>query len=213
MKKQLKQFGAVIGVLLLCVCGYFLMTNYFSEKQKAEENADKVEAFLIDDYKKITGITYSYNDDTVILLKDGDAWVSGENTEMELDGDTIEQEMLIQLSEISAETVIENPEDIEQYGFSKDEGSNITPDTTTIVAMDSYDKSYTVYIGASNPYDSSVYYMMKEGDDNIYVINSSVPDAFSRSATDLKEEEETTVEETIEAETEESAEETTAESE
>lgn len=209
MKKQLIQFGTIIGVLLLCIGGYFLMTNYFSDKQKEEENAGKVVAFSIDDYTKITGVTYSYNDETVMLLKDGDTWVLGEDTEMELDGDTIEQEMLIQLSEISSDTVIENPEDISDYGFEKDKDGNITCDTTTIVVMDSDNKSYTVYIGASNPYDSSLYYMMKEGDDNVYVINSSVVDAFSRSATDLEKEETTAAEteETIATENEDTTEE------
>lgn len=206
MKKQLIQFGAIICVLLSCIGGYFLMKNYFSEKKAEKENAGKVEAFAIDDYTKITRLTYSYNDETVNLLKDGDEWISGEDSKMNLNGDTIEQEMLIQLSRINAEEVIENADNIEEYGFEKDKDGNITPDTTTIKAMDFDDNSYIVYIGASNPYDSSKYYMMTEGDDNIYVINSSVPDAFSRSATDLKK-----VEETTEKTTEENVEESTVE--
>lgn len=212
MKKQFIQFGAVIGVLLLCIGGYFLTTNYFTEKQKEEEKTERIEAFKIEDYTKITGLSYGHNDETVMLLKNGDQWILSDDADKKLDGNTIEQEMLIQLSEINAESVIENPEDISQYGFSKDEKGNITADTTTIIAMDSDDKSYTVYIGKANPYDSSKYYMMLEDDDNVYVINSSVPNAFSRSADDLEKEEETTTEEaeTAEEETvEDSGEETT----
>lgn len=192
MKKQLIQFTAVIVILLLCVGGYFLMTNYFSAKKEQEETTDTVTAFKIDDYTKITGITYNYNDETVILLKNGDEWISGSDTETDLDEDTIEQEMLIKLSQVNAETVIENPEDIADYGFEKDKKGNITPDTMTIIAMDSDDKSYTAYIGASNPYDTSKYYMMAEGDDDVYVIDSSIVDTFSKSESDLAVVEETT---------------------
>ena len=77
MKRQLIQFGVIIGVLLLCAGGYFLMTNYFADKKAEEEKADTTQAFKIDDYTKITGITYSYNDEMIILLKEGDKWILG----------------------------------------------------------------------------------------------------------------------------------------
>ena len=47
-----------------------------------------------------------------------------------------------------------------------------------------------------SPYDSTKYYMMVKGDDNVYVISSDLVTAFSKTVDDMKEEETTTVEET-----------------
>lgn len=194
MKKQLIHFGVVIGVLVLCIAGYFLMTNYFDEKQEKEEKASKIEVFKIDDHTKITGLTYVYDGETVALLNDGSEWLSSSDSETNLDEDIIEQEMLIPLSQIDAEEMIESPEDTASYGISKDEDGNITSETTMIIAMDEDDKSYTLYIGSANPYDSTKYYMMVEGDDNVYVIDSTIIEAFSKSVTELEVVEETTEE-------------------
>ena len=191
MKKQVIQFGVVVLILLLCVGGYFLLSQKTGDGEQEETTAG-IKAFSLENYTNITGLTYTYEGETVILLKNGDTWIDGNNSENELDENTINSEMLIQLSEVYASTKIESPKDIAQYGFEKDGDGHITGETTSIVAMDENNKSYTLYIGSANPYDTTRYYMMIEGDDNVYVINNSLVDAFSRSATDLKKVEETT---------------------
>ena len=62
--------------------------------------------------------------------------------------------------------------------------------------MDEDNNTNTLYIGDANPYDSQTYYMMVEGDDNVYLIDSTVVDAFSMSIDNLTEEE-TTLEESV----------------
>ncbi len=210
MKKQIVQFCVVIAVLVICIGGYFIVSNYFRAKNAEEESAETIEAFKIDDYTKITGLTYIYDDKTIMLLKDDDMWIYADDTTKNLDSSTIETEMLIPLSQVNATTKIENPEDISEYGFETNEEGNMEPDTNTIIAMDSDNNSYTVYIGAQNPYDTTQYYMMVEGDDNVYVIDDTLANAFSKSIDDI-EEETTTEETTTEAETEETTGETTVE--
>lgn len=89
---------------------------------------------------------------------------------------------------------------MEDYGFTQN-GDTITASTNTITIVDANNKTHILYIGDANPYDSTKYYMMVEGDENVYVVDSSVVDAFSKSLEDLEKEEETTVEETTVEET------------
>ena len=70
----------------------------------------------------------------------------------------------------------------------------ISPTTNTIKVADSNEKSNVIYIGSVNPYDSTLYYIMIKGDDNIYTVSSDFVEAFNKGRSDLKKEEETTTE-------------------
>ena len=121
--------------------------------------------------------------------------------------------MLSTLVEIDASTKIDSPEDISLYGFTKDSDGNITGETNSITVTDNDGKVNKIYIGSTNPYDSTKYYMMVNDDTNVYVVDSTVNDAFSKDVEEL-EEETTTVEETTKETTtvsETTAQETTAE--
>ena len=195
MRKQMIQFLAVILVLIVCIGGYFAVTHYSDKKEKEESREDTIEAFKIDNDVNIVGLTYTYEGKEISLSKDDDKWTDTDDSGKKLDGSTIESEMLIPLSKIEASQKIEKPEDTAEYGFETNDKGVITPKTNTIIATDSDNNTYTIYIGTANPYDSSKYYMMVAGDDNVYVIDSTVVDAFSKAVDDL-EEETTTAEET-----------------
>lgn len=198
MKKQLVQFGVIIIVLIACIGGYFAATHYSDTKEAEESQEDTIEAFKIDE-TKIVGLAYTYDNQEIQLSKNEDKWLNANDHEKNLDSSSIEDEMLVPLSQINASQKIENPENLSEYGFETDDKGVITPKTNTITATDSENNTYTIYIGTANPYESSKYYMMVQGDNNVYVIDSTVVDAFSKSVDDLEEEtttiEETTVEE------------------
>lgn len=206
MKKQKKQLIVMVCLLLVCVVAYGGMTMYYSNKAKeedAKEEADKMTAFSID-YTTITGISYISGEENVTLVKNDDTWYSSDDTEVNIDESTVETDMLYILDSVSAEQKIETPEDISQYGFAKDDEGNITAETNTIVLIDDADNTYALYIGAANPYDSSQYYLMVEGDNSVYVIGTSLVDGFSKTVEDMTVEEttaeETSAEKTTEAE-------------
>lgn len=53
MKKQFIQFGVIVVVLVVCIVGYFVMSSHFDKKEKKEEEAGKIVAFQLDDYKDV----------------------------------------------------------------------------------------------------------------------------------------------------------------
>lgn len=199
MKKQLIQFGVVIVILVLCIGGYFGISKYFSDKEE-DEKADTVVAFELEDYKNATAVSYLNSGEQISLSKKNGTWAYSEDASVNLSSSVIEGEMLAQLASVEAVQKIDKPEDITQYGFETNEKGSMEPATNTIVVVDRDGNTHTLYIGNQNPYDSSQYYMMVEGDDNVYVTDSTLADAFSKSVEDITEEE-TTVEETTVEET------------
>ncbi|MFQ9515174.1 MAG: DUF4340 domain-containing protein [Eubacterium sp.] len=199
MKKQLIQFGVVIVILVLCIGGYFGISKYFSDKEE-NKKADTVVAFELEDYKNATAVSYLNSGEQISLSKKNETWSYSEDASVNLSSSVIEGEMLAQLASVEAVQKIDKPEDITQYGFEIDDKGSVEPATNTIVVVDRDGNTHTLYIGDQNPYDSSQYYMMVEGDDNVYVTDSTLADAFSKSVEDITEEE-TTVEETTVEET------------
>lgn len=195
MKKQYIKLGCLAIVLIVCVAGYFLISNYYDEKEEQEKNANNIVAFSLDDYKAAKAITYTYNSNTVNLVQKDDKWMIDGDSETDLDESKVETEMLAALVEIVAEEKIGATTDLEGYGFVQDDDT-ISASTNIITITDSNDEKHTIYIGNANPYDSSKYYMMVEGDENVYVVDSSLVDSFAKSTDDLVKEEETTIEET-----------------
>lgn len=210
MKRQLIQFCVVIVVLAVCIGGYFGISKYFADKEE-KESTDTIVAFELEDYKNITDVAYIYEGENISLSKNSGTWTYSEDSSINLSSSAIEDEMLSQLASVEATQKIEDPDDVAEYGFETNENGELEPSTNTIVVVDGDGNTYTIYIGAQNPYDSTQYYMMMDGDKDIYVTDSTLADAFSKSVEDITEEEttveettveETTVEETVADETE-----------
>jgi hypothetical protein len=199
MRKQTIQFLTIVGILILCAIIYFGTTLYFSKQEEAE-SADTITAFEIEDYKNnITKVSYGYSDEDITLVNEDGTWYDSADKSVKIDSSAVET-MTALLSNVTASQKIEKPDDISEYGFTTDDDGNIEATTNKIVITDADEKTYTLYIGASNPYDESQYYLMVEGDDNIYVVDSTLSEGFEKSIDDLTEEE-TTVEETTVEET------------
>lgn len=195
MKKQFIQFGVIVAVLVVCIVGYFVMSSHFDKKEKKEEEAGKIVAFQLDDYKDVKSFSYVLSNSTLEIKKNDGKWQISGQEYVKLKKSTIESEMLSKLAEIDAEDKIDNVSSEEDYGFIKSE-DELAAATNTIKVTDKDGKEYIIYIGSANPYDSTKYYMMVKGDDNVYVISSDLVTAFSKTVDDMKEEETTTVEET-----------------
>lgn len=213
MRKQKIQFIVLAVILIVCIGGYFGITSYYKNKESNEKEASTIKVLEIENYKDLTKVSYNYEDATINLVKKDNKWKDESDTSKNLDSNNINSEMLSTLVEIDASTKIDSPEDISQYGFTKDSDGNITGKTNSISVTDNDGKVNKIYIGSTNPYDSTKYYMMVNDDTNVYVVDSTVNDAFSKDVEEL-EEETTTVEETTEETTtvsETTAQETTAE--
>lgn len=193
MKKQIIQLSVVVCVLVICILGYFIIKGKFDKKNEEKENQGKTTVFTLDDYKNTKKFSYKYDGKTLTLENNNGTWKLKENTKLKIDKSVIESEMLKELVEIQTSDVISGVEDLSDYGFSKKDGK-ISPTTNTIKVTDSNEKSNVIYIGSVNPYDSTLYYIMIKGDDNIYTVSSDFVEAFNKGRSDLKKEEETTTE-------------------
>lgn len=194
MKKQMRQFGVIACILLVCIIGYFVINNQFAKAEKDKESADKIVAFTLHDYKEIKEISYVHENKVIKLKQENKKWSILGDEKAKIDSDVVEKEMLSKLVEVIAKEKIESVSHEEDYGFIKSD-DEMAASTNTIRIVDKDEKELVVYIGNANPYDESLYYMMVKGDENVYVISSDIVDGFSKSVEDI-EEETTTMEET-----------------
>lgn len=191
MKKQIVQFGSIIIILVICIAGYTILSGHYDKKEKKEKTSNQIVAFSLDDYKNTKSLKYTNQNETIELIKENGTWDIKGDSKTKVDDTKVESEMLSKLVEVIASEKIDKVSKEENYGFIKSD-DNVAASTCTIKIVDSEGNEHTLYIGNSNTYDSDKYYMMVKGDDNVYVINSDLINAFSKSKDDLKKEEETT---------------------
>lgn len=193
-KNQMRQLIGMVIALVVCVVGYFTIDSYSQkQKEKAEEESSKAAeanetvVFELENIDDITGFSYVVDGTTITLLKNSDdTWICDNDTSINIDEYVVKSTILNSLERVSSNQIIESPEDIAQYGFDSPQNK--------IVIMKSDGSSRVFTLGAQNQIETDKYYMMVDGDDNVYVIDSAIPIAFSNTIEDL--EEETTVAET-----------------
>lgn len=198
MKKQKKQFIVMAVVLVICIGGYLGINAYY---KNVEEKENVIIILEIENYKDIVKVSYNCNGEEIKLSKADDVWKNDEDASKKMDADAINTDLLEKLASIKATQKIETPDDITQYGFSKDDSGNITGETNNIIVTDSDGKTNKIYVGGTNPYESSKYYIMVNDDKNVYVADSTINDAFSTTVDDLEEETTTVAVTTTVAET------------
>lgn len=214
MNKQKKQFVVVVILMAVCIIGYFDVGKFYKnqeEKESENKEATAITAFELKDYEKITAFNYITNGTSITLTKDSDGkWHDSSDASVNISKDSVETDMLAKLVSVTADEKIAKKDDVSQYGFTIDDNGNVIAETNTIALTDEDNTTYTLYIGKENPYDTSKYYMMVEGDDNIYLVDSDIQTAFSKNISDITE---TTTEAATQESTEVQTEEITDEAE
>lgn len=214
MNKQKKQFVVVVILMAVYIIGYFGVGKFYKnqeEKESENKEATAITAFELKDYEKITAFNYITNGTSITLTKDSDGkWHDSSDASVNISKDSVETDMLAKLVSVTADEKIAKKDDVSQYGFTIDDNGNVIAETNTIALTDEDNTTYTLYIGKENPYDTSKYYMMVEGDDNIYLVDSDIQTAFSKNISDITE---TTTEAATQESTEVQTEEITDEAE
>lgn len=183
-KNQVITLIVLVVVLGLCVAGYFVGKQYFADKEKKEEAAKTTTVKKIDT-SKVTGVAYTYNGKTYMIGKTGDVWTNVDDPKMKLKQTDVGT-MIASLKDIKADTIIKNPKDIAQYGFTKIK-SGVKPETQEIF-VNLGNKEEDIFIGASNPYNQSAYYVMFKGDNNVYLVDGGVCSEFHKTLNELEQE-------------------------
>lgn len=183
MKRQKKQLITLMTLFVFLLIAYFGLYSYNSQQAQKEEEentivitefeADEVEAFSYD----YNGVTYSYT------KVDGE-WLYDGNDTLDMDESMITS-LLTTAGNLLGEDMITEYESLDTYGL-------VTPvKTVTITLADG--TQITMKLGDYNDI-VGFYYLMVDGDSNLYLVDSTLLDTFEVSYTSLEYVEEETEE-------------------
>lgn len=183
MKKKQQVVKLIVTMLLLVVLvgGYVAMTVFTPAEEETEEETD--ETFTVttveeDDIKKIV---YTRNDSEIALERKKDDWVSPTDTKCPVNNYTVDS-MLSALKEVKASRKIEK-EDVDEDAF----GLKKPKCVITFTTKDGKETTYT--LGALNSVVDKYYFKMT-GDDNVYLIDTTMYNSFDYDLLGLAELEE-----------------------
>lgn len=176
MNGQKKQFIGICVLVVLCVAAYFGLKTYnakTAEREQKEEESKKIEAVKIDK-EKVNAFSYQLNGTTITFEKDGDTWYYQPDHSINIDQDKINT-MLAAVADVTSEEKLENVEDTSEYGFDN---------PTNVLTFTMEDGTRTITIGMQNEITNQ-YYIMDNNSDTIYIVDSSMSTAFSKSVEDM----------------------------
>ena len=197
-----------IGLLILCVGGYFGVKAYNNNETKKEEakKMSPIEAAAAD----VTGMSYVYDGVTMAFQKEGENWVYSEDASIDINEETIDG--MIEEACAVTSTQIVTAEKLSDYGFD-------TPETT--ITLTTANGTTEIVVGMYNEMIAQ-YYMSINGSLDMYLIDGMLVSSFANTLENLivksaesteAETTEATVTESAEAEAVESTETESAEAE
>ncbi|MCD8133925.1 MAG: DUF4340 domain-containing protein [Clostridiales bacterium] len=165
-KKQYLTLMIILIIIVAALIAVILGKRVQTKKAEAEEEASivYVNAFEISD---VTAFSYQLDGETVSFELQDEQWVYTGNTTMEIDTEEVES-FLTTMSEMEADSVIEDAEDTEQYGL--DDPSQ----TFTVEFSDGSAQTYE--FGIENDMIGGYYLQTTDsaGDGTVYLISSSI---------------------------------------
>ena len=175
-----KKQWIILVIALAAIVAVSAGLNGYQKKQdqKAaqQEEDEKVYAlqFTSDD---VTGISYEYSGETLEFTKTDDTWSCNADPTVQIDADKMKT-MLSSLGSMTADSTVENPEDVSEYGIDQ------PTQQVTLNFSDGSEKTLT--FGTENEIVGGTYVQVS-GDDNVYLVGSSyVNTTLNKGVDDLK---------------------------
>lgn len=175
MDKQKKTLLILAVLLVVALLGLLGAKKLADKKEKADaiDSAEESIQIYSVDADDVTKVSYYNNGAQVTLTKTDDGWQDADG--VILDDDKVKT-MLSYLTTIKASDVIEDTDDISQYGFSS---------ATNEVTVTTKDSETTFTIGMQNAITDKYYLMVDYDESKVYVIDSSILTACGYSTSDL----------------------------
>lgn len=167
--KRAKQMKILLGILAVVSVLAFVVLSY-QEKQEDIQNTDEI--ILQIDADSVTELSWSYDDTSFSFHKESEWQYDGDET-FPVDAEKIES-LLSYFSDMGAAFVIEEAEDLAQYGLD---------DPQCSVQICSGDKEYDVALGDYSVMDAQRYVSI--GDGNVYLVTSDPLAAFQIELSDM----------------------------
>lgn len=177
MAKQKKQLGILLIFMVACLLVYLGILRYSRHAEHAREDEEELVVVEIDT-DAVEAFSYVADGSVCSFSRDGETWISEQEPERRLKADRINS-MLKKAARVTASERLESYESLSDYGLDAPEN------TLTFTCGGAVT---TVRIGSYNEM-LKAYYLMTDGSDEVYLVDSSLPDAFSGTLDDLTEEE------------------------
>ena len=179
MKRQ-KKLTVLLGILILCIAASILLSRInFEEKMTGTQTA------IVDiESSEITRLAWNYDGEVSFIYEDGE-WKYEEDDKMPVDQELL-GEIAENLSDITSDKMVEEPQALSVYGLD-------SPAYT--LTVDTEDSTYEISIGDESFSDGEVY--LSNGDEYVYLTDSSLVDDISYSLYDLVQKEEIPEMETV----------------
>lgn len=157
MTKQIKQLLILVGVLVVLLGAYIALRVWNAgAEERAEAQADYV--LTLEDIQRLT---WDYSGEDLDFLKSGESWTWAPDSAFPLEESNLTG-LEETLASLKAQRVIEAPDALADYGLD-------TPDMTLTVETGS--DTVKLLIGDMTGSD---YYVMVEGEDRVYTIDSTL---------------------------------------
>ena len=169
MVKQKKQFFIVFLVLLIILVIYVILINHNKTVEKQEELQKEAETISIMNInvEDIVSFSYNYDETTYSYTKTNETWIYDDDTSLDLNEATID-DMLTTATNLTTQQSISDYDSLDAYGFLEPE---------KIITFETKTETYTLKIGAYNEI-VGWYYLVKEGDSILYLVDSEILSAF-----------------------------------
>lgn len=173
MKKQKSQLLILLGVLIVTALGY-LGLKYMNQNQSGDiEEVSEVEVLSIP-ADEVIGFSYDYEGEIYSFVKEEDSWIYEGDTSLDLDESMVD-DMIGSVTNISSEHEISEPDDFEQYGLKE-------PART--VTLQTAEQEYKLMFG---DYNSMIgkYYICLDGQQTVYTTSGYRYTEFETTPEDL----------------------------
>lgn len=183
MKKQKKQL-IIMAIFLIFLVAAYLGLNTYNNAQEENSATEGAQTYTLTDlnYEDVVSFSYDYKEEKNNFTKSEDVWNYDSDESFDVEESTINA-MLRVACTLTAQGYFDAYESLDNYGL----------DAPQITVSMSFADGIIVKILLGDYNDiTEQYYLMLEGDSNLYVTDSRLLDAFGVSYTEL----ETVVEET-----------------
>ncbi|MCD7945212.1 MAG: DUF4340 domain-containing protein [Clostridiales bacterium] len=161
----------LLGVLLVLIVATTAATLLNPDNQVEEVET----VYLLSDLDTdaVTGLSWTYDGETVSLTSDGESWTDADDDSFPLD-ESYPESMVSALAEVTVTKTIEEPAELSEYGLEE-------PACTVTVTVDGEETE--LLIGDENTLDGGYY--LSNGDGNVYIVDDSLLSTFTYSLYDL----------------------------